>query len=206
MVFAMVGMEDIWAYPRFGYTVELQRGFTFVPALIGLFGLAEVFMVLKQKNPYQILGEGGWVLVNVKLIGKYFATILRSVLIAVGIGIVPGVVESAACWVGYDAARRRSKNKANFGKGEIEGVIASEAANSATSGGALIPTPADDRTSRIRGGDRGLVLDVGHLYSFVRHFDLALVHPHFVQPAGSLAAGGGGPGRARCLGGWIYPV
>ncbi len=140
MIFAMVGMEDIWAYPRFGYTVELQRGFTFVPALIGLFGMAEVFMVLKQKHPYQILGEGGWVLINLKLIGKHFVTILRSVLIAVGIGIVPGVGESAACWVGYDTARRRSKNKANFGKGEIEGVIASEAANSATSGGALIPT------------------------------------------------------------------
>jgi putative tricarboxylic transport membrane protein len=61
LVIAMVGMEDIWAYPRFGYTTELMRGFNFVPALIGLFGLAEVFMVLKMKTPYQILGEGGWV-------------------------------------------------------------------------------------------------------------------------------------------------
>jgi putative tricarboxylic transport membrane protein len=140
VVFAMVGMEDIWAYPRFGYTMELQRGFTFVPALIGLFGLSEVFMVLKQKEPYQILGKGGWVLINFRLIWKHMATIIRSVLIAVGIGIVPGVGESAACWLGYDMARRRSKRKEYFGKGEVEGVIASEAANSATSGGALIPT------------------------------------------------------------------
>ena len=140
VVFAMVGMEEIWAYPRFGYTMELQRGFNFVPALIGLFGLSEVFMVLKQKEPYQIIGEGGWVFVNFRLIRKYMATILRSVILAVGVGIVPGVGESAACWIGYDAARRRSKRGANFGKGEVEGVIASEAANSATSGGALIPT------------------------------------------------------------------
>jgi len=140
LVIAMVGMEDIWAYPRFGYTPELTRGFAFVPALIGLFGLSEVLMVLRKKDPYKIVGKGGWITINFGLIKKYFVTILRSVLIAVGIGIVPGVGESAACWVGYDVARRRSKNKAGFGKGEVEGVIASEAANSGTSGGALIPS------------------------------------------------------------------
>jgi putative tricarboxylic transport membrane protein len=80
------------------------------------------------------------VTVNAKLIWQHLATVLRSVLVAVGIGIVPGVGESAACWLGYDLARRRSKNRDNFGKGEVEGVIASEAANSATSGGALIPS------------------------------------------------------------------
>ncbi|SFM46600.1 tripartite tricarboxylate transporter permease [Thermodesulforhabdus norvegica] len=140
IVIAMVGMDEIWAYPRFGYTAELQRGFNFVPALIGLFGMAEVFMVLKSHRPYQITGEGGWIFINFRLIGRYFVTILRSVLVAIGIGIVPGVGESAACWVGYEMARKRSRNRANFGKGEVEGVIASEAANSATSGGALIPT------------------------------------------------------------------
>ncbi|MQY63535.1 MAG: transporter, partial [Calditrichaeota bacterium] len=137
---AMVGMEDIWAYPRFGYTPELVRGFTFVPALIGLFGLSEVFTVLRQSRPYQITGEGGRVLINFRLIKKNIVTIIRSVLVAVGIGIVPGVGESAACWVSYDMARRRSKRKEHFGQGEIEGVIAAESANSATSGGALIPT------------------------------------------------------------------
>jgi len=140
LVIAMVGMEDIWAYPRFGYTVELQRGFTFVPALIGLFGLSEVFMVLREKHPYQIIGQRGWVLVNFSLIKKHIITIVRSVLVAVGIGIVPGVGESAACWVGYDMARRHSKNRDNFGKGEVEGVVAAEAANSACSGGALVPS------------------------------------------------------------------
>ena len=133
-------MEDIWAYPRFGYTQELIRGFNFVPALIGLFGLSEVLSVLKMKTPYKLIGDSGWVTVNIKLIVKYFKTIVRSVFVAVGIGIVPGVGESAACWLGYDLARKRSKNKDNFGKGEVEGVIAAEAANSATSGGALIPS------------------------------------------------------------------
>ena len=140
LVVAMVGMEDIWAYPRFGYTPELVRGFTFVPALIGLFGLSEVFSVLRQSDPYKIMSEGGRIWFRFSLVKKYIVTIIRSVLAAVGIGIVPGVGESAACWIGYDMARRRSKRKEHFGKGEVEGVIAAESANSATSGGALIPT------------------------------------------------------------------
>lgn len=140
LIVAMVGMEDIWAYPRFGYTPELVRGFAFVPALIGLFGLSEVFTVLRQTHPYQVTGEGGRVLINFRLIKKNMITIIRSVLVAVGIGIVPGVGESAACWISYDMARRRSKRREYFGQGEVEGVIAAESANSATSGGALIPS------------------------------------------------------------------
>jgi putative tricarboxylic transport membrane protein len=140
LIVAMVGMEEIWGYPRFGYTPELIRGFSFVPALIGLFGLSEVFSALKESTPYQIQPKGGRVWIKVNLIKRYLATIFRSVLAAIGVGIVPGVGESAACWLGYDLARRRSKQKENFGKGEVEGVIAAETANSATAGGALIPT------------------------------------------------------------------
>lgn len=140
LIVAMVGMEEIWAYPRFGYTPELVRGFAFVPALIGLFGLSEVFTVLRQSHPYEVTGKKGRVMINFRLIRKNIVTIIRSVLVAVGIGVVPGVGESAACWISYDLARRRSKNKDNFGFGEVEGVIASESACSATSGGALIPS------------------------------------------------------------------
>ena len=140
LIFAMVGMEEIWGHPRFGYTPEMTRGFEFVPALIGLFGLSEVLEVLKQKNPYKIKGESARVWIDFRLIGRQFKTVIRSVLVAVGIGIVPGVGESAACWASYDLAKRSSKKKEDFGKGSVEGVVAAEAANSATSGGALIPS------------------------------------------------------------------
>ena len=139
IIVAMVGMEDIWAYPRFGYTPALVRGVEFVPALIGLFGLSEIFTVLQQKRPDRMMGGGGRVLIRMSLIKKHIVTIVRSVLVAVGIGVVPGVGESVACWVSYDLTRRRSKEKEQFGKGSIEGIIAAESANSATSGGALIP-------------------------------------------------------------------
>jgi putative tricarboxylic transport membrane protein len=136
---AMVGMEAIWGYPRFGYTTELVRGFGFVPALIGLFGLSEVLTVLRHKIPYKIEAQVGRVTFNIGLVKEKFGTIIRSTLIGVGTGIVPGIGESAAPWLAYDMARRRSKNKEEFGKGSLEGVLAAETANNATSGGALIP-------------------------------------------------------------------
>ncbi|MHC4507782.1 MAG: tripartite tricarboxylate transporter permease [Planctomycetota bacterium] len=140
LIVAMVGMEDIWAYPRFGYTPELIGGINFVPALIGLFGLTEIFSALKQRTPYKIESKSGRIWPRMKLIRKHLVTIVRSVLAAVGIGIVPGVGESAACWLGYDLARRHSPRPDDFGHGEVKGVIAAESANNATAGGALIPT------------------------------------------------------------------
>lgn len=136
---AMVGMDAIWAHPRFGYTPELVRGVTFVPALIGLFGLSEVFTVLRGRFPYVIQGQSGRVALHLRLVWEKIGTIVRSTLVGVGTGIVPGIGESAAPWLAYDLARRRSKKKEEFGKGSLEGVMAAETANNATSGGALIP-------------------------------------------------------------------
>ncbi|MGI6558972.1 MAG: tripartite tricarboxylate transporter permease [Limnochordia bacterium] len=60
-------------------------------------------------------------------------------MIGIGVGIVPGVGESVAPWVAYDAAKRSSKEPEKFGTGYGPGIIAPEVANNATSGGALIP-------------------------------------------------------------------
>jgi putative tricarboxylic transport membrane protein len=140
LLIAMVGLDPLFAVPRFVYTMELSRGFGFVAALIGLFGLSEVFMVLRERKPYQIMGNPGSAIIDWSVIPRYFKTIIRSTLAGLGIGIVPGVGESVAPWVAYDVARRKSSNPEQFGKGAIEGVVAAEVADNATSGGALIPT------------------------------------------------------------------
>lgn len=140
LLIAMVGLDPLFASPRFVYSMELSRGFGFVPALIGLFGLSEVFMVLRERKSYQIMGDPGAAIIDWSVIPRYFKTIIRSTLVGLGIGIVPGVGESAAPWVAYDVARRKSRTPEQFGKGAIEGVVAAEVADNATSGGALIPT------------------------------------------------------------------
>jgi putative tricarboxylic transport membrane protein len=139
LVCAMVGMDSLWGYPRFGYTRELMRGFNFVPALIGLFGISEVLAVLRQVVPYQLTTRPGFVGIDFRFLAGNIGNVLRAVLVGVGMGIVPGAGESASPWIAYEWARRRSRHPELFGKGSLEGVIAAETANNATSGGALIP-------------------------------------------------------------------
>lgn len=140
LLIGMVGLDALFAYPRFVYSLEMSRGISFIAALIGLFGLSEVFMVLRERKAYELLGFPGRAIVEWAIIPRYFRTIVRSTLVGLGVGIVPGVGESVAPWIAYDMARRRSKHPEQFGHGAMEGVVAAEVADNATSGGALIPT------------------------------------------------------------------
>ncbi len=140
LLIAMVGIEAIFAYPRFAYHPVLRRGFTLVPVLVGLFGISEVLMVLKSKVSYKLMGKPARAIVNWRDFKSNIVNIIRSMLIGAGIGIVPGIGESVAPWVAYGFAQSASKKKHEFGKGNIEGIIAPEVANNMVKGGALIPT------------------------------------------------------------------
>jgi len=139
-----IGMDELFAFPRFTFgNPYLTKGVGLLPALIGLFGLSEVFIVLKERKPYEIPGKKmGFAKIELSWIRKYLGTIFRSSGIGIWIGFIPGVGESVAPWVAYYAAKRSSKFKELFGKGHVEGVIAAEVANNAVSGGALLPTLA----------------------------------------------------------------
>lgn len=137
-----VGTDPIFGTPRFGYSPELMRGIDFVPVLIGLFGVAEILIVLRSRQPYTLSGRPGRAITRWDILRKPASVIniVRSGLIGVFMGIVPGAGESASPWIAYDVARRRSKTPQEFGRGSHQGLIAAETANQSTSGGALIPT------------------------------------------------------------------
>jgi putative tricarboxylic transport membrane protein len=83
-------------------------------------------------------------------------TILRSTAIGTGIGMVPGVGQVVAAFVGYSAAKRASKNPERFGKGELDGIAGPEAANNAVNGPTLVPLltlgiPGDNVTAILLG-------------------------------------------------------
>lgn len=139
---SLVGTDPIFGTARFGYTPELMRGIDFVPVLIGLFGIAEILIVLRNRKPYSMPSKPGRAITRWDILRKpaNVINIFRSGLIGVAMGIVPGAGESASPWIAYDVARRRSKTPEEFGKGSHEGLIAAETANQSTSGGALIPT------------------------------------------------------------------
>lgn len=137
---ATIGRDSLQFFPRYTFGMsELEGGLDLVPVLIGAFGIPQIiqtirdnFKVEETKKFKRILPEIGTVLKNTP-------SIIRSSLIGVGIGAVPGIGEDIAGWVSYGTAKKSSKTPEEFGKGSVEAVISTETANNACIGGAMIP-------------------------------------------------------------------
>ncbi|MFC1798640.1 tripartite tricarboxylate transporter permease [Thermodesulfobacteriota bacterium] len=128
----------------FRYTFNLlylNDGFPLVVIALGLFAIPEITdLVIKgttiSDNPK--LGKG--MLQGVKDCYENLFLILRCSLLGTYIGFLPGLGYSPANWLAYGHTVQSSKDKENFGKGDVRGVIGPEAANNAAAGGSLIPT------------------------------------------------------------------
>ena len=140
LLLAMVGQEGIHAYERFSFgSTDLAGGLGLLPALVGAFGFAEILIVMKSPAYEVVRGKVDSVIPRVGEVLRYRWTILRSGVIGTGMGLIPGVGEDMGAWVSYAAARRLSRERAQFGKGSIEGLMAAETGNSAAVPGAIIP-------------------------------------------------------------------
>ena len=122
-------------------SIYLLDGIPAVPALIGLFALSELFTLaqrsfivvdarLRQVRIGEILNG-----IRAAVAGPFI--LLRGALIGVGVGAVPGVGSSVANLLSYAETRRRARNPEAFGKGDVRGVTAAEAANSSSEGGSM---------------------------------------------------------------------
>lgn len=137
---AMVGRDSLQVYPRYTFGItNLESGIEVVPVLIGAFGIPQIIQVLKDKQNTAEPTRLEKVLPSFGDIGRNFKHMVRSALIGVGIGAVPGIGEDIAAWVSYGTAKRTSKHPERFGTGSEEGIIAAETANNACIGGAMIP-------------------------------------------------------------------
>ncbi len=139
---AAVGMDSVTGTLRmtFGYD-QLLNGFDFLIAVIGLFGIGEILASMESGLKFQ--GSHAKLRLSVvlttwkKLLG-YWATSIRSCVIGCWMGITPGGATPAS-FMSYGLAKRISPRGANFGKGEIEGVVAPETAAHAAGTSALLP-------------------------------------------------------------------
>jgi putative tricarboxylic transport membrane protein len=137
---AMIGRDLLQSYPRFTMgLIDLDGGLDVVPVLLGAFGIPQIIQVLKEGKESCEAQSIGKVIPDFRTIAKNFPHIIRSALIGVGIGAVPGIGEDIAAWVSYGAAKNSSKHPETFGKGEVVAVISTETANNACIGGAMIP-------------------------------------------------------------------
>ena len=139
---ATVGMDTVTGQLRLTFgNPELMRGFDFLIAVIGLFGIGEILLSMEEGLAFH--GAAAKIRRQVVLetwakLPKYWATSIRSCLVGCWMGITPGGATPAS-FMAYGIAKRVSKNSANFGKGEMEGIIAPETAAHAAGTSALLP-------------------------------------------------------------------
>ena len=138
-----VGLDVMYGTGRFTFgSVQLQGGISFIPAMIGAFGLAEVLVQLGNRESKSVTAEieaDTW-RHYFRALFKQISLTLRCSVIGTIIGAIPGIGGEIASIVAYDHAKRTVKNPSRpFGEGAYEGVVAPETANNAALGGALIP-------------------------------------------------------------------
>ncbi|MBI1219933.1 MAG: hypothetical protein GC186_15435 [Rhodobacteraceae bacterium] len=135
-----IGIDPIMGSERFVFSPLLLDGIPFLPALIGLFALSEVFVMIETANVrIDRVPDASSASHSLRTLRPYWVTVLRSSLIGYVVGVVPGAGASIASLVSYGVAKKLSANGASFGTGNPEGIVASEAANNASVSGALAP-------------------------------------------------------------------
>jgi putative tricarboxylic transport membrane protein len=135
----MVGSDELTAWQRMTFgSPELFGGIPFIPIMIGFFGIPQVVEAMSDEKEV-LVAVLDKTKVKIKDILKYWWVAIRSGLIGVGIGVIPGVGEDVASWTSYGVAKRLSKHPEEYGKGSIEGLVAAETADNSCIGGAIIP-------------------------------------------------------------------
>jgi putative tricarboxylic transport membrane protein len=139
---ATVGMDIVSGQLRLTFgTVELMRGFNFVVAVIGLFGIGEILLTVEEGLEFKgVRTRVSWrvILETFRELPKYWQTFVRSALIGAWMGIKPGGATPAS-FMSYGLARKFSKTPDKFGTGVLEGVVAPETAAHAAGVSALLP-------------------------------------------------------------------
>jgi putative tricarboxylic transport membrane protein len=180
LIIATVGLDAQSGVPRFTFGImELQQGIDFLILIIGIYALGEVFKSFKSINEGQKDMQ--------KKFGKIWFTkedwkeclmpILRSTPLGFIVGALPGAGGTMASLMSYNNEKQLSKDPDSFGKGNIVGLAAPEAANNAASVGALIPMltlgiPGSGTTAVMMGALLMLGLQPGPML-FVQHPDIA---------------------------------
>ncbi len=136
-----VGLDPLTAEPRFTFgSMQLSAGISYVAAMIGFFGVAEVISQVHDIKLKAIRQDVSKILPSWGMVRKYLPLSLRTSGIGVVVGALPGAGGDIAALLAYDHAKRTVKNPSRpFGEGAYEGLVAPESANNAAVGGAHVP-------------------------------------------------------------------
>jgi putative tricarboxylic transport membrane protein len=141
LLIATVGTDPAGGYARFSFgTYYLLAGVSFIPMVLGFFAISEVFI----QGEKMVTGtrKAPKVSLDFPSFAEFWRlkiAVLRSMVIGFFAGILPGIGAVLAAFMSYSVAVRWSRHPEKFGTGELEGVVASETANNAATGAAMIP-------------------------------------------------------------------
>lgn len=147
MLVGAVGISSTGAVPRYTFGVpELLGGISIVAALIGIYAVPQVIDMIRNRkdDPHvaDYVKRKGVALETIVAVMRHPINVLRSSVLGTAIGILPGAGSPVASLVSYNEAKRWSKDRTSFGRGNVDGVVASEAAGNAAAGGSIIPLVA----------------------------------------------------------------
>ena len=142
IIAALPGLAESDGQLRYTYGMpDMATGFRLLPVLLGIFVLSQLLKEVDKalgSSTAIALGRRGASL-GVAEWGRHWSNVVRSSLIGTFVGILPGVGASISSMIAYGVARVFSRTPEKFGTGHDEGIVASEAANNANVGGALVP-------------------------------------------------------------------
>lgn len=141
LMLTTVGVDAVIGEPRFTFgLLELQDGIGLVPAMTGLFAITEIVNWIQQKGTIARLGRiEGSVWQGLFATIRYPISLIRSTLVGLMVGLVPGIGATAASFLSYEVEKRSAAKPERFGQGAPEGVIAPEAANNSAIAAGLAP-------------------------------------------------------------------
>ena len=167
---AAVGLDPNSAIPRYTFgQIQLLDGMDFVVVTIGLFAVSEVFQLLEDtEGGRSVAASYGRVAVTMKEFTSCGWTMLRGSVLGFLVGVLPGAGGTIASFLSYSTEERFAGRTSRFGRGDIRGVAAPEAANNAAANGAMIPlltlgVPGSGTTAVLLGALLGLGVTPGPL-------------------------------------------
>ncbi len=139
---ALIGTDTRTGIERFTFgTGYLESPVSVVIIAMGIFAMPEMFeLMVKRSKISEVESLGSGLVEGMKDVFRHWWLVVRSSMVGVWVGILPGLGSSVADWFAYAHAVQTEKNRENFGKGDVRGVLAPESSNNAKEGGDLIPT------------------------------------------------------------------
>jgi TctA family transporter len=157
---ATIGIDNPAGQPRYTFgNIELLAGVQFIPAMIGLFAVSEIFRAVvnrKDRPRLENRMSDGIIVSQLRNLVRYPVQAVRGSLTGTAIGALPGAGADIAAWISYAVSKKFSRTPEKYGKGHVEGLVEAGASNNGAVSGAWIPAlvfgiPGDSITAIVIG-------------------------------------------------------